>query len=231
MSSTGITPEPLGVGGDECRGEECCTPSTIVERDSSWHDAARRARFLSWMSLGYMAVEGLVAIVAAVVAGSVALLGFGLDSAIEGLASVVVIWRFTGTRTLSSTGEQRAQKVVAVTFFLLAPYIAYDAASALIARDRPQTSWPGIGLAITSLIVMPLLGRAKKRLGVRLGSAATSGEGAQNLLCAYLAVTVLAGLLANTLWGWWWLDPVVALGIAALAVWEGVQSWRGEGCC
>jgi divalent metal cation (Fe/Co/Zn/Cd) transporter len=120
---------------------------------------------------------------------------------------------------------------VALTFFLLAPYIAYDAAAALAERDRPQTSWVGIGLAITSLIAMPLLGSAKKRLGVRLGSAATSGEGQQNLLCAYLAVAVLAGLLANTLWGWWSLDPIVALGIAALAVWEGIQSWRGDGCC
>jgi divalent metal cation (Fe/Co/Zn/Cd) transporter len=89
----------------------------------------------------------------------------------------------------------------------------------------------GIGLAITSLIVMPLLGGAKKRMGVRLGSAATSGEGEQNLLCAYLAVAVLAGLVANTLWGWWWLDPIVALGIAALALWEGIECWRGDVCC
>lgn len=101
----------------------------------------------------------------------------------------------------------------------------------MIDRDRPQTSWVGIPLAITSLIVMPLLGRAKKRLGVRLGSAATSGDGAQNLLCAYLAVAVLVGLLVNTVWGWWWLDPVVALGITVLAIWEGIKSWRGDGCC
>lgn len=103
-----------------------------------------------------------------------------------------------------------------------------NAVTTLLAQDRPQTSWLGIALAITSLMVMPLLGRAKQRLGVRLGSAATAGEGAQNLLCAYLAVAVLAGLLANTLWGWWWLDPVVALGIAALAVWEGIQSLARE---
>lgn len=231
MSSAGQAPEPTGMGGDRCSGDDCCGPLTTVERDSGWHEAARRARLLSWISLGYMAIEGLVAVVAAVVAGSVALLGFGLDSAIESLASVIVIWRFTGTRTLSPTVEERAQKAVALTFFLLAPYIAYDAAAALAQQDRPQTSWVGIGLAITSLIAMPLLGSAKKRLGVRLGSAATSGEGQQNLLCAYLAVAVLAGLLANTLWGWWSLDPIVALGIAALAVWEGIQSWRGDGCC
>ncbi|WP_415823527.1 cation transporter [Mycobacterium basiliense] len=204
---------------------------TIVEIDRGWHEAARRARLLSWISLGYMATEGLVAIVAAVVAGSVALLGFGLDSAIEGAASVIVIWRFTGTRTLSPTVEKRAQKAVAVTFFLLAPYIAYDAVTALTARDRPQTSWVGIALAITSMIVMPLLGRAKRHLGARLGSATTSGEGTQNLLCAYLAGAVLVGLLGNALWGWWWLDPVVALAIAVLAVWEGTKTWRGDECC
>lgn len=231
MTAAGQASEPIGLNRDRCCNDDCCTPLTMVERESGWHDAARQARLLSWMSLGYMAVEGAVAIVAAIVAGSVALLGFGLDSAIEGLASVIVIWRFTGTRTSSATGEQRAQKAVAVTFFLLAPYIAYDAVTTLIAQDRAQTSWLGIALAITSLMVMPLLGRAKKRLGVRLGSAATAGEGAQNLLCAYLAMAVLVGLLANTLWGWWWLDPVVALGIAALAVWEGIQSWRGDGCC
>ncbi len=231
MSSAGQAAEPTGVGGDGCGGADCCTPLKIAERDRGWHDAARRARLLSWISLGYMAVEGLVAIVAAIVADSVALLGFGLDSVIEGLASVIIIWRFTGTRKLSPTGEARAQKAVAITFFLLAPYVAYQAVAALIDRSRAETSWVGIGLAVTSLIVMPLLGIAKKRLATRLGSAATRGEGVQNLLCAYLAVAVLAGLLANTLWGWWWLDPIVALGIAAMALWEGIESWRGDGCC
>ncbi len=178
-----------------------------------------------------MSAEGAVAITAAVVSGSVALLGFGLDSVIEGLASVIVIWRFTGTRTVSETAEARAQKAVAVTFFLLAHYIAYDAVTTLLAGDRATISWLGIALSITSLIVMPLLGAAKKRLGARLESGATSGEGTQNLLCAYLAAAVLVGLLANTLLGWWWLDPVVALGIAALAVREGIEAWRGQDCC
>jgi divalent metal cation (Fe/Co/Zn/Cd) transporter len=177
-----------------------------------------------------MAAEGLVAIVAAVVAGSVALLGFGLDSVIEGLASVIIIWRFTGTRTMSPRIEAPAQKAVAITFFLLASFIAYEAVTALVDASRAKTSWVGIGLAMASLLLMPLLGIAKKRLGARLGSAATRGEGEQNLLCAYLAVGVLAGLLTNTLRGWWWLDPIVALVIAALAVTEGIESWRGDGC-
>jgi divalent metal cation (Fe/Co/Zn/Cd) transporter len=178
-----------------------------------------------------MAAEGAIAITAAVIAGSVALLGFGLDSAIEGLASVIVVWRFTGTRTLSETAEARAQKAVAVTFFLLAPYIAYDAVTTLASREHARTSWLGIGLAIASLIVMPALGMAKRRLAARLDSGATAGEGTQNLLCAYLAAAVLAGLLANTALGWWWLDPVVALGIAGLAVREGIEAWHGEECC
>jgi divalent metal cation (Fe/Co/Zn/Cd) transporter len=231
VSSPEKTSEPTGVDGRGCSGAEQRIPIAATEHDSSWRDAARRARLLSWISLGYMAVEGLVAIIAAIAAGSVALLGFGLDSVIEGLASVIVIWRFTGTRTMSTTVEERARRAVGVTFLLLAPYIAYDAVTALIDRSRPETSWVGIGLAITSLIAMPILGFAKKHLGALLGSAATSGEGKQNLLCAYLAVAVLAGLLANTLWGWWWLDPIVALGIAALAVWEGIETWRGKDCC
>jgi divalent metal cation (Fe/Co/Zn/Cd) transporter len=204
--------------------------AAAVPRDASWQHAARQARLLFWLSLAYMAAEGAIAIIAAVIAGSVALLGFGLDSAIEGLASVIIVWRFTGTRILSETAEGRAARAVAVTFFLLAPYIAYDAVTALIARHHAETSWLGIGLAIASLLVMPALGIAKRRLGVRLDSAATAGEGTQNLLCAYLAAAVLAGLLANAILGWWWLDPIVALGIAGLAVREGTEAWNGDIC-
>jgi divalent metal cation (Fe/Co/Zn/Cd) transporter len=191
----------------------------------------RRAKLLSWLSLGWMTIEGVVAIVAGVIAGSVALVGFGIDSAIEGLASVIVIWRFTGTRTHSDAAERRAQKLVAISFFMLAPYVAQDAIRTLIAGDHPETSWVGVGLAVGSVILMPMLGRAKLRVGSALDSAATAGEGTQNMLCAYLAAGVLVGLLANTLLGLWWLDPGVALGIAAVAIKEGRETWRGEGCC
>jgi divalent metal cation (Fe/Co/Zn/Cd) transporter len=190
----------------------------------------RRAKRLSWLSLGWMTVEGIVAVTAGLFAGSVALVGFGFDSAIEGLASVIVIWRFTGRRRLSETAERRAQQLVAISFFLLAPYITQDALRTLIAGDHPATSWVGIGLAISSIAIMPLLGRAKQRIGDRLGSATTAGEGSQNLLCAYLAAGVLVGLLANTLVGAWWIDPAIALGIAALAVKEGREAWAGEVC-
>jgi divalent metal cation (Fe/Co/Zn/Cd) transporter len=189
-----------------------------------------RAKALSGLSLAWMTVEGAVAIAAALMAGSVALLGFGIDSAIEGVASVIVIWRFTGARRVSEEAERRAQKAVAISFFLLAPYIAQDAIRALFAGQHASTSWVGIGLSVGSIIAMPLLGRAKQRVGERLRSAATSGEGAQNLLCAYMAAGVLVGLAANSVLGWWWVDPVVALVIAAVAVREGREAWAGEGC-
>ena len=178
-----------------------------------------------------MSAEGAVAITAAILASSVALLGFGLDSAIEGLASIIVIWRFTGTRRLSEHAEQRAQRLVAITFFLLAPYITQDAIRTLIDGEHPRTSWLGIGLSISSIIVMPLLGKAKQTIGQRLGSGATAGEGAQNMLCAYLAAGVLTGLVLNAAFGLWWADPAVALAIGALALNEGRQTWHGQGCC
>jgi divalent metal cation (Fe/Co/Zn/Cd) transporter len=142
-----------------------------------------------------------------------------------------VIWRFTGSRRVSEHAERQAQKLVAVSFFLLAPYIAQDAIRALVAGDHATTSWVGVGLSVSSLAIMPLLGRAKHRVGAQLGSAATAGEGTQNLLCAYLAGGVLVGLLANAIFGLWWLDPVIAVGIAAVAIREGRETWNGEGCC
>jgi divalent metal cation (Fe/Co/Zn/Cd) transporter len=206
------------------------SPTTAVLPHGSpeWQRAARRAKRLSWLSLLYMGLEGTIAVAAALVAGSIALLGFGIDSAIEALASIIIVWRFSGRRTLSETAERRAQIAVAISFFLLAPYIAYEAIGKLIAGHHAETSWAGIALAAFSIAWMPILGIMKKRLGAQLGSEATAGEGTQNLLCAYLAAGVLAGLLANTILGWWWLDPAVALIIAVVAAWEGVEAWRGE---
>jgi divalent metal cation (Fe/Co/Zn/Cd) transporter len=192
---------------------------------------AGRVKLLSWLSLAWMTVEGAVAIVAGIAAGSIALIGFGLDSAIEGFASVIIIWRFTGHRVFSHAAEQRAQRLVALQFFVLAPYVAFESVRALVAGEHPDASWVGIGLAAGSVVLMPLLGIAKQRLADQLGSAATAGEGRQNMLCAYLAGALLLGLLANALAGAWWLDPAVGLLIAGVAVREGAQSWRGEGCC
>ena len=144
---------------------------------------------------------------------------------------MIVIWRFTGSRRLSQDAERRAQRLVAISFFLLAPYIAQAATRALIAGEHPHTSWLGIGLSVSSIIVMPQLGHAKHRIGQRLGSGATAGEGTQNLLCAYLAAGVLISLVVNAAFGLWWADPAVALAIAALAIKEGHHTWQGEGCC
>ena len=192
---------------------------------------AARVRLLSWFSLGYMALEGGIGILAGVMAGSVALVGFGLDSAIEGFASAIIIWRFTGHRVFSEAAETRAQKLVAIQFFLLAPYVGYESVKALLLGERPDTSVLGVALAASSLVVMPYLGIAKQRLAERLGSAATKGEGRQNMLCAYLSAALLVGLLGNMAFGAWWLDPMVGLLIAGVAVKEGLEAWRGEGCC
>jgi divalent metal cation (Fe/Co/Zn/Cd) transporter len=199
--------------------------------ETTYRRLAKRARTLSWLSLAWMTVEGAVAIAAGLVASSVALVGFGLDSAIEGFASVIIVWRFTGHRVFSERAETRAQKLVAIQFFLLAPYVAVESARALIGGERPDESWVGIALAISSILLMPALGIAKQRLADQLGSAATKGEGRQNMLCAYLAGALLVGLLGNALAGAWWLDPVVGLCIAAVAVKEGREAWAGEGCC
>jgi divalent metal cation (Fe/Co/Zn/Cd) transporter len=205
--------------------------SAVAHASPEYLRLARRAKWLSWASLGYMALEGLVAVAAGIVAGSIALIGFGIDSAIEGFASVVIVWRFTGWRTLSHAAEDRAQKLVAVQFFVLAPYVAIESVRALVNGSHPEESVVGIALAASSLIVMPYLGRAKQRIGARIGSSATASEGKQNLLCAYLAGALLVGLLGNALVGAWWLDPVVGLLIAFVAVREGREAWQGEACC
>jgi divalent metal cation (Fe/Co/Zn/Cd) transporter len=205
------------------------SPATITR--ARYAQLAGRVKLLSWLSLAWMTVEGGVAVAAGIVAGSIALIGFGLDSAIEGFASVIIIWRFSGHRVFSHGAERRAQKLVAVQFFLLAPYVGFEAIKSLAGGEHPDVSWVGIGLAVGSVVFMPMLGIAKQQLADQLGSAATAGEGRQNMLCAYLAGALLVGLLGNALAGAWWLDPAVGLVIAAVAVREGVEAWRGEGCC
>jgi divalent metal cation (Fe/Co/Zn/Cd) transporter len=205
-------------------------PAGAIDR-ARYARLAGRVRLLSWLSLAWMTLEGAIALVAGFVAGSIALVGFGLDSVIEGVASVIIIWRFTGHRVFSQRAEDRAQKLVAVQFFVLAPYVGFEAVRTLVTGDRPDVSWVGVGLAAGSVVIMPVLGIAKQRLAEQLGSAATKGEGRQNMLCAYLAGALLIGLLGNALVGAWWLDPAVGLLIAAVAVKEGIEAWHGDGCC
>ena len=202
-----------------------------VRLDPTTHArSVRRVKQLSWLSLAWMTAEGTIGVTAGILANSIALIGYGLDSTIEGIASIVIIWRFTGDRLHSDHAEARAQKVVAVSFFMLAPYIIVGALDRLFTGQKPQPSWVGIGLALVSITLMPLFGRAKKRLGNHLQSAATAGEGTQNILCAYLSFAILVGLAANALFGLWWADPTVALIVAIVAVQAGIQTWRGQGC-
>jgi divalent metal cation (Fe/Co/Zn/Cd) transporter len=191
----------------------------------------RRARLLAWGGIGWHVVEFGIALGAGIAAGSIALIGFGADSLVESVAGLVVIWRFTGRRLVTPGAERRAQQLVASSFLVLAAYVGVEAVRTLVAGQHPDASWVGIGLAAFTAPTMPALAIAKRRVGSRLGSSATVKEGAQNMLCAYLSIGLLVGLLANALLGWWWADPSVALLIAAVALREACASWRGEGCC
>ena len=211
--------------------DDCCAAPERPERDARWLRSARQARTLSWFSLAWMTGEGVLGLAAGVAANSISLIGWALGSVIEGLAAIIVIWRFTGSRTLSEVAERRAQRAVAVSFFLLAPYLVVESLRDLLGGHDVTTSVLGLVVTAASLVVMPLLGRAKQRLGARLGSEATAGEGLQNLMCAAQAGAVLIGLAVTATLGWSWLDPAIGLLLAGWAIYEGVEAWRGEDCC
>ena len=198
-------------------------------RDGGWLRAARVARWLAWASLAWMTLEGAVGVLAGVEADSISVLTWAASSAVEGLASVIVIWRFTGRRTLSEDSERRAQRWVAGSFFLLVPYFVYEAIDRLVVGTQAQATALAIALTASSVVLMPALGWAKLRLGRRLGSGATSGEGVQNLLCAAQALAALFAVAAAGA-GVAFIDPLAALLIAGIAVKEGVELWRGEEC-
>ncbi|MEV4170002.1 hypothetical protein [Nonomuraea sp. NPDC049709] len=205
----------------------------IQERPAAsaeWLRAARAARSLSVATLVWLGVESTLGLAAGLAAHSVALIGWGLSAIVEAAASLIVVWRFTGARTLSASAESTARRAVAVSFWLLAPYLVIHVAHDLDAGHRAEPSVLGIVVTAFSLVSMPVLGAAKRRLGARLASAATSGEGTQNLLCGAMAAGVLAGLWLNTM-GWWWVDPAVAVALAMVAVREGKRAWRGHTCC
>jgi divalent metal cation (Fe/Co/Zn/Cd) transporter len=201
-------------------------PSTSRERLA----LERRARLLAWSGNAWHVLEFAVAVGAGIAAGSVALVAFGIDSVIEVLAGGVVIWLFSGGRGSSEAAERRAQQLIAGSYALLVAYVGVAATRDLTGSHHPEVSWVGIGLAAVTALTMPLLARAKRKVGRGLTSSATVSEAGQNMICAYLSVALLVGLLANALAGWWWADPVAALVIAAVAVREAVRSWRGESC-
>lgn len=224
---------PASEAGAHAREAGCGCCAAASGGDGKRRRDVRAARWLAWASLGWMSAEGAVGLAAGLAAGSAALAGWAAGSVIEALASIIVIWRFTGSRELSHDAERKAGRAVGISFWLLAPWIAAQAAYDLAAGHHAGMSVAGIVVTAASLAVMPALGLAKRRLGRRLASGATAGEGTQNLMCAAQAAAVLAGLAVTAAWpGAWPADPVIALGVAAWSAWEGRRSWHGAaGCC
>jgi divalent metal cation (Fe/Co/Zn/Cd) transporter len=193
----------------------------------------RTARRLAWGGNAWHLIEFAIALGAGIAAGSVALVGFGADSLIEVFSGSVIAWLFSGGRGVSQDAERRAQRLIAGSYYVLAAYIVAESLRDLIGGHHPQPSWIGIALAAVTAVTMPILAQAKRRVGTKLGSAATTAEAGQNQICAYLSIALLVGLLANALFGWWWADPGAALVIAAIASHEGREAWRGDEhtCC
>ncbi|MFW6693362.1 cation transporter [Streptomyces sp. MAR4 CNX-425] len=193
---------------------------------------ARRIRLLVAATIAYNVVEAVVALTAGVLASSTALIGFGLDSVIEVSSAAAVAWQFSARdHAVREAREQRTLRIIAISFFALALYVAADSLRALTGTGEAGHSVPGIVLAALSLAIMPFLSAAQRRTGRALGSASAVADSRQTLLCTYLSGVLLAGLLANMLFGWAWADPVAALAIAAVAAKEGRDAWRGKGCC
>jgi divalent metal cation (Fe/Co/Zn/Cd) transporter len=175
-------------------------------------------------------IEFAIAVGAGIAAGSVALIGFGGDSLIEIAAAGAIIWLFSGGRGSSAAAERRAQQLIASSYAILVAYIVVESLRDLLGGHHPEVSWVGIALAAVTAPTMPLLARAKRRVGLALNSSATVSEAAQNQICAYLSIALLVGLLANAIAGWWWADPLAALAIAGVAAKEGYESWQGKSC-
>lgn len=190
---------------------------------------SRRVRLLVAATITYNVVEAIVAISAGTIASSTALIGFGLDSVIEVASAAAVAWQFSGKDP--EARERAALKVIAVSFFALAAYVAVESVRTLFGADPAEHSPVGIVLAAVSLLVMPFLSYAQRRTGRELGSASAVADSKQTLLCTYLSGVLLVGLLLNSLFGWYGADPLVALVIAAVAIKEGREAWRGEHCC
>jgi len=210
-------------------------PFQIVTASSLEPDTAerrrlgRRAQLLAATSVTYNLVEAIVAVSAGLAAGSVALVGFGLDSAVEVSSGLIILWQFR--HTLPESREHQALRLISISFFALAAYVGFESARTLLTGNHPEHSTVGIALATASLVVMPFISWAQRRTGKALGSNAVVADGTQTLLCTYLSAVLLAGLVLNSTLGWAWADPVAGLIIAGVAIREGIQAWKGEGCC
>jgi len=205
--------------------------------DESRSRLVRTGRWLAWATIGWNSLEGVAAITLGIAAGSIALVGFGVDSYVEVFAGATILWRLAKERhgeEVSARAEARAVRVIAVTFLLLAAGIGAESIRRLITGTAADESVLGIALACVSLIVMPLLARAKRRVGIALGSRAVQADASETMLCVWLSVILLVGLVTNALFGWWWADPVAALGIVVVAAREGIRYWSKdelEDCC
>jgi predicted Co/Zn/Cd cation transporter (cation efflux family) len=187
----------------------------------------RRARFLQYFTIGWNSLEAVIGIGFGIVAGSVALVGFGVDSVIESSSGASILWRlFAGDEK-----EKLALRLVSISLLVLAAYVAFDAVKSLILQERPDESYVGIGLALVSLIVMPLLAREKRKVAAQLGSRAMQADSKQTSICAYLSAILLGGLLLNALGGWWWADPLAALVMIPIIAKEGIEALQGKTCC
>lgn len=196
-----------------------------------------RGQRLAWLTVGWNTVEGLVAIASGIAAGSIALVGFGVDSYVEVFAGAVILWRLSKQAAgghVSARAERRAVKLIAATFIALAIGIGVESVRKLVGGERPHASVAGIGITIVSLIVMPILARAKRRVGKQLGSRAVEADATETTLCVWLSAIVLTGLVLNAAFGWWWADSLAGLGIVYVAGREGIEHWRAEAvdaCC
>ena len=234
-------PEPIDIaaGAAGCTdGCSCCSAETPVAAGPARKPVvsearravlSRRVRLLVAATITYNVIEAVVALVAGTVASSAALIGFGLDSVIEVASAAAVAWQFSGSDP--EARERAALRVIAVTFFALAAYVTVEALRSLFGAAEAAPSTVGIVLAAVSLLVMPFLSYAQRRAGRELGSASAVADSKQTLLCTYLSGVLLLGLVLNSLFGWSWADPVVALVIAAVAVKEGRGAWQGHHCC
>ena len=187
-----------------------------------------RARRLAYATASYNLVEGVIAVLAGAAAGSAALIGFGLDSAVEVSSALVVIWQFRGA--IPESRERLALRLIGGSFFALALYVAVQSVRTLLGDAEPDPSPVGIAIAAASLVIMPTLAHWKRRTGRALGSAAVTADAGQTMLCSYLSAVLLVGLVLNATLDWWWADPIAGLVIAGVAVREGIEAWRGEHC-